>query len=163
MSERWNVCIKFQKKERCEMKITIETPKPNQEDEIIIRCRALDEDLMKMICRLKEDESRVTAYQDRNIVKLYPKDIFYFESVDNKVFACCEKQVYEVHFKLYEIEEIMSSRDFIRISKSVVVNLSKITSVAPMFNGRFEAKLQNGEKIIISRQYVPEMKKVLGI
>ncbi len=145
------------------MKITIVTPKPNEEDEIIIKCRNLDEDLMKIICRLKEEESRVTAYQDRDIIKLYPKDIYYFESVDNKVFACCEKQVYEVRLKLYEIEDALSNSDFIRISKSVIVNLYKIKSVAPMFNGRFEAKLQNDEKIIISRQYVPDLKKALGI
>lgn len=145
------------------MKITIETPKPNEQDEIIIRCRVVDEELMRFICRLKDEDNSVTGYQERDIVKLYPKDIYYFESVDNKVFACCEKQVYEVRLKLYEIEESLTVRDFIRISKSVIVNLNKIKSVAPMFNGRFEAKLQNGEKIIISRQYVPDLKKALGI
>lgn len=144
------------------MKIIIETPKPNEEDEIIIRCRNIDEDIMKVVCMLKED-NRLTAYSERDIVKLSPADVYYFESVDNKVFACCAKQVYEVRLKLYEIEENLIHRDFIRISKSVVVNLNKIKSVSPMFNGRFEANLQNGEKIIISRQYVPCLKKALGI
>ncbi|MBQ8184098.1 MAG: LytTR family transcriptional regulator DNA-binding domain-containing protein [Clostridia bacterium] len=145
------------------MKITIETPKPNEEDEIIVRCHTLDEDVMCLICRLKDEKSSLTAYQDRDIVKLSPKDIYYFEAVDNKVFACCEKKVYEIKLKLYEIEEGFSNRDFIRISKSIIVNLNKIKSVSPMFNGRFEAKLQNDEKIIISRQYVPVLKKALGI
>lgn len=145
------------------MKITIETPKPHEEDEIIVRFHTVDEDLMRFICRLKDKKNSLTAYQDRDIVKLSAKDIYYFEAVDNKVFACCEKQVYEVRLKLYEIEESLSHGDFIRISKSVVVNLNKIKSVAPMFNGRFEGNLQNGEKIIISRQYVPNMKKALGI
>lgn len=145
------------------MKITIETPKPHEEDEIIVRFHTVDEDIMRFICRLKDKKNSLTAYQDRDIVKLSAKDIYYFETVDNKVFACCEKQVYEVRLKLYEVEESLSDRDFIRISKSVVVNLNKIKSVAPMFNGRFEGNLQNGEKIIISRQYVPNMKKALGI
>ena len=65
--------------------------------------------------------------------------------------------------KLYEVEEILAHRDFIRISKSVIVNLDKIKSVTPMLNCRLEAILQNSEKIIISRQYVPELKKSLGI
>ncbi len=144
------------------MKITIETPKPNEEDEIIVRCKKVDENLMRVLYQLK-DENRVTAYMERDIVKLFPKDIYYFECVDNKVFACCEKQVFDVRLKLYEIEQTLSDSDFIRISKSVVVNLNRIMSVAPMFNGRFEARLQNGEKIIISRQYVPSLKKALGI
>lgn len=145
------------------MKITIETPKPNQEDEIIIRCRNLNDGITEIICRLKEEQSTLTAYSDRDIVKISPHNIYYFEAVDNKVFACCEKQVFEVKLKLYEIEQALSGRDFIRISKSVVANLNKINSVSPMFNGRFEARLQNTEKIIISRQYVPSLKKALGI
>jgi len=45
----------------------------------------------------------------------------------------------------------------------VVANRSKIASVQAVFNGRFEAKMRNGEKIIISRQYVPVLKKKLGL
>lgn len=145
------------------MKITIETPKVNEEDEIIIRCRNIDEDLMRIICRLKEEDNRITAYSNRDILKLVPKEIYYFEAVDNKVFAYCENQVYEVKFKLYELQQFLGDFDFIRVSKSVIVNLYKIRSVSPMFNGKFEAKLKNGEKIIISRQYVPDLKKALGI
>ncbi len=145
------------------MKITFDTPKPHEEDEIIIRCHVVDDDLMHLIYNFKDHKEGITAYQQREIVKLSPKDIFYFESVDNRVFACCEKQVYEVKLKLYEVEEALSHKDFIRISKSVIVNLDKIKSVVPMFNCRLEAHLQNEEKIIISRQYVPKLKKSLGI
>lgn len=145
------------------MRITVETPKPNEEDEIIIRCHRVDEDLMHLIHRFKERRDGITAYQQREIIKLSPKDIYYFESVDNRVFACCEKQVYEVKLKLYELEKTLSNGDFIRISKSVIVNLDKIKSVVPMLNCRLEAYLQNEEKIIISRQYVPQLKKALGI
>lgn len=145
------------------MKITIQTPKPNEEDEIIVKCRNLDDNLMKLICRLKEEESKITAYIDREIVQLLPKDIYYFEAVDNKVFAYCENQVYEVKEKLYEIENQLVYMDFVRISKSVIVSLFKIKSISPMLNGKLEGKLKNGEKVIISRQYVPELKKALGI
>ena len=65
--------------------------------------------------------------------------------------------------KLYEIEEEYASSDFLRISKSAIVNVAKISYIRPIFNGRFEAKLKNDEKIIISRQYVMDLKKKLGI
>ena len=94
---------------------------------------------------------------------LLPKDVYYFESVDNKVFAYCEKQVYEVRKKLYELESDLSGTDFLRISKSVIVDLSKIRNLSPSFNGRLEALLRNGEKIIISRQYIPALKKKLDL
>lgn len=145
------------------MKITIETPKEGEEDEIIVRCASLDDRLMKFIAALRSSENPLTGYLDDKIVKLAPKDVFYFESVDNKVFAYAGKNVYEVRKKLYEIEEEYADTDFLRISKSAIVNVAKIAYIRPLLNGRFEAKLKNDEKIIINRQYVIELKKKLGI
>lgn len=145
------------------MKITIETPQPGEEDEIIIRCAAIDDGIMEFIYALKTGREKLTAYSDKGIAMLPPKDIYYFESVDNKVFAYCQNEVFEVRKKLYELEKDYSKNDFLRISKSTIVNLSKISYLTPIFNGRFEAILKNGEKTIISRQYVAALKKQLGI
>lgn len=81
----------------------------------------------------------------------------------NRVYAYTESQVYEVHKKLYEIEQDYADTDLIRISKSAVVNVSRITYIRPMLNGKFEATLKNNEKIMISRQYVPALKKKLEL
>ena len=53
--------------------------------------------------------------------------------------------------------------DFVRCSKSMIVNMEKIEYLSPLFSGRLEAHLKNGEKIIISRQYVHHLKVRLGI
>jgi len=45
----------------------------------------------------------------------------------------------------------------------MIVNVSKISKIVPTFNGKLEAVLKNGEKVVISRQYVPDLKKKLGI
>lgn len=144
------------------MKITIEAPKPGEEDEIIVRCTDLDERVLKLIQALRA-EDKITGYIDDKIVKLSLKEIYYFEAVDNKVFSYTAKETYEVHKKLYEIEQAFEHTDFLRISKSVIVNVAKIAYVKPIFNGRFEAKLKNDEKVIVSRQYVLDLKKKLGI
>ena len=145
------------------MKITIETPGEGEEDEIIVRCASLNDRLMKLIAALRTEESSLTGYMDDKIVKLAPKEVFYFETVDNKVFAYTGKGVYEVRKKLYEIEKEYAGTDFLRISKSAIVNVAKIAYIRPLINGRFEAKLKNEEKIIINRQYVIELKKKLEI
>lgn len=144
------------------MRITIEAPKPGEEDEIIVRCTDLDERVLKLIQALRAEE-KLTGYIDDKIVKLPLKEIYYFESVDNKVFSYTAKETYEVHKKLYEIEQAFEHTDFLRISKSVIVNVAKIAYVKPIFNGRFEAKLKNDENVIVSRQYVLDLKKKLGI
>jgi len=83
--------------------------------------------------------------------------------MENKTFLYCRDEVYELKQKLYELEECLAGSDLLRVSKSVMLNLSKIRSLSPALNGRFEAVLDNGERIIISRQYVSGLKKRLGI
>ena len=88
-------------------------------------------------------------------------DLFYAESVDERVFLYTVSDSYEIRMKLYELEDLLKSKSFLRISKSMIVNLMKISSVRPALNGRFSAVLKNGEEIIISRKYVPELKRIL--
>ena len=145
------------------MKITIEDRMDGQEDEIIIRCKQMDEHLLKLVYAIKAGNEKLTATRGNDIVQVTPKDVFYFEAVDNKVFLYLEKEVYETKLKLYELEERFVRSDFLRVSKSVIMNLSKVKTLSPAFNGRFEATMKNGEKVIISRQYVPALKDKLGL
>ena len=115
-----------------------------------------------MLNTIKAQDSFLIAYLGNEIHRIAPSDIYYIETVDNKTFLYCEKEVYESKQKLYEFEELKIN-DFLRISKSVVANLSKIKSLMPSISGRLEATLINGERIVISRQYVNELKKSLGV
>lgn len=145
------------------MKITIEDRPDGGEDEIIIRCKQVDEHLLKLVYALKAGQEKLTATKGTDIVQVMPKEIFYFEAVDNKVFLYLEKDVYETRQKLYELEERFRGTDFVRVSKSVILNLAKVKSLSPAFNGRFEATMKNGEKLIVSRAYVPMLKEKLGL
>ena len=65
--------------------------------------------------------------------------------------------------KLYEFEELSRGTAFFRASKSMVLNSDKIDSVTPSLSGRFEVRLLNQEKVIVSRQYVGALKKLMGL
>ena len=145
------------------MKITITDPGEGEEDEIIVRVRHMDQQLLKLIYAVKAGREKITALQDGNYFQVAPEEIYYFEAVDNKVFLYLEKEVYETKMKLYELQDIFQGTDFFRASKSCIVNLSKVKRLSPAFNGRFEALMQNGERVIISRQYVPVLKQKLGL
>lgn len=145
------------------MKIVIEECQSNEEDTIIVRCKTIDEKMISVLNTLKNGKQKLSAYDDNQIIMLEPKEVYYTEAVDNKVFLYTQEKVYESRLKLYEIEEQYGGADFLRISKSVIVNMSKIKRLSPSFSGRFEALLKNGEKVIISRQYVPALKERLGL
>lgn len=145
------------------MRIIIEDVEEGQEDEIIIRCNEIDDHLMELIYGVKMNKNKISCIDNGSVYMLNPQDIFYFEAVDNKVFAYTEEKVYSTKYKLYELEELFEHTDFFRASKSSIINLSKLVKVMPIFNGRFEVLLCNGERIIISRQFVPVLKKKLGL
>ena len=145
------------------MKIIIEESKPGEEDQIIIRCREMNDTILKFISELKMGQKKLNGMRDGNIAVIDPSNVYYFESIDNKVFIYCKQNVYETRAKLYEIENDYKDTDFFRASKSVILNVRKIKSISPAYSGRFEALLFNGEKVVISRQYVPELKKKLGL
>lgn len=145
------------------MKITILDCADGEEEEVIIRCRQLDESLLKLLYTLKAGKDKITVSKEEKIYQLPLSQVYYFEAVDGHVFAYVEKNVYDTKFRLYELEERLRQTDFFRASKSTIINLSKVRNIGPDFNGRFEVYMKNGEQLIVSRQYVPELKKKLGL
>ncbi len=145
------------------MKITILDKLPEEEDEIIIKCENLDEDIRLLIERIKNHKQKINFQKDAKIVFTEISDILYFESVDDKVFAYTLDDVLETKLKLYQLEEYFLPQDFLRVNKAVIMNLNKVESLSPAFGGRFEAILKNGYKVIISRNYIPVLKKKLGL
>lgn len=144
------------------MKIIIEQI-GSEEEQILVRCRSLDDPIVALAKELERRREKLTVREGERILQVNPSDVYYFEAVDNKVFLYTRDKVYETKWKLYELEEQFGHANFIRVSKSVILNLSKVESFHPEFNGRFEALMKNKERVLISRQYVPELKKKLGI
>ena len=144
------------------MKIVIEEPQDGEEEQLIIKCHQMSAELLRALALLKAQDTLI-AYDGNEIHRIEAVDVYYIEVVDNKTFLYCQDKIYDLKQKLYELEETLTSGDFLRVSKSVILNLSKIKILSPALSGRFEAALNNGERVIISRQYVNDLKKRLGI
>ncbi|MBR5089888.1 MAG: LytTR family transcriptional regulator DNA-binding domain-containing protein, partial [Ruminiclostridium sp.] len=69
----------------------------------------------------------------------------------------------ETKMKLYEMEERLCGSGFLRISKSCLVRLRFIRSIKAELDRRLRLTLENGEQMIVSRQYADELKRRLGV
>ncbi|WP_433946545.1 LytTR family DNA-binding domain-containing protein [Paenibacillus sp. SN-8-1] len=145
------------------MKVSIEEVSRDRDEEVIIRCYEVNDEVIKLLTKIKSDSAMLLGYDQDDIHRIKMEDVYYFESVDNKVFIYCKNKVFESKLKLYELEEMCKGKKFFRASKSSIINLTKMSSVKPSLSGRFEAKLDNGERLVVSRQYVPVLKKMLGL
>jgi len=144
------------------MKIIIQDPPPNTEDSVTISVKQITDNITRAINLLKSPDS-ITVYLDDQALMLPIANVFYAESVDLKTYVYAIKTVYRSKLKLYELEELLSSGDFLRVSKQIIVNVKKIKSVAASGSGNFTATLVNGEKVVISRKYVPDLKARFGL
>ena len=137
-----------------------------KETKINIECNKTDESIIKLVSLIKNinnTDKKIIGISQEETYCLEQNEILYFESVDKKTFCYTVDNVFEVGMKLYEIDEQYEDTSFLRISKSIIVNLNRVKSVKPEFDGKMLATMDNGEKIYISRQYVKEFKNKIGI
>lgn len=161
------IIISSYKKERVRKVIANIIENSNiKETKITIECNKVDSQILKileLINKSDNNDKKIIGISKGETYCIDKDSILYFETVDRKTFCYTIDGVYEITLKLYEIEEKYENTDYIRISKSSIVNLDKIKSIRPDFGGKILATMENDEKIYISRQYVPILKKKLGI
>lgn len=148
------------------MEIKLIENKTLNDTRVTIECRETNEKILKLISVIKNAESnerRIVGICEDDTYCIEPNDVFYFESVERKTFCYTVNAVYETELKLYETLDGFSKADFMRVSKSCVININRIKSIRPDFGGKILATMQNGECIYVSRQYALELKKKLGI
>ena len=145
------------------MKISIQEGPEFPETEVVIRCLRTDAQILKMLATLRVFDRKITGYREGQTFLLDAGNILYIDTADKRTFLYTSGAVYETPLRLYELEERLSACDFFRASKSTIVNFNEIKSMRPDFGGRMQLTMSNGERVFVSRQYVPVIKEKLGL
>ena len=82
------------------MKVAINIQAEIQEIEVIINCRAEDEDVRRIVCALDSLDTRLCCRYQGEQFQIALHDILYIESVDRRTFLYTERQIYETDIKL---------------------------------------------------------------
>ena len=90
---------------------------------------------------------------DGEEILLDPKDIYYLDHIDRKLFAYTKNGVYRVMETLASCEEMLWNYGFVRVSKSNLINIYRIKQLKPDLNMKVYASFDNGERICINRSY----------
>lgn len=130
---------------------------------VTLRCPALDGPAARLVASLRAFEQKLTGVRDGQTFLLDAAEILYADTADKRVFLYTGAGVYETPLRLYELEERLCGGSFLRAGKSALVNFDQIQSLRPEFGGRMQVTLKNGERLLVSRQYVPGIKRKLGL
>ena len=133
--------------------------------ELLVKILAPGEspELAALLGRLEGPE-RLLGFQGPKAVPLEPGEVLRFYGEDKEVRAqALGGEVYTVRLRLYELEERLPRREFIRVSHSEIVNWKKVTALDLSLSGTIRVTLEGGVVTYVSRRYVKKIKEVLGI
>lgn len=145
------------------MKINLDIDGKYDDTEVIIRAPHLNNDIERIVAMMRMIDMQIAVRRDNETYLLETDKILYVEAVDRKTFVYTNADTYESELKLYELEQQLIERDFLRISKQSLVNLRKIKSLKTDVNRKIRITLQNGEQIVVSRMYSDELRRKLGL
>ena len=144
------------------MKVTI-TKDIESGTVVEIHCREVTSETERLERYISRFDERLQATSEGNTYNVQIDEILYIESVDKKTFLYTTGHVLQTEKRLYELEELLDEKTFFRASKSVIVNLNKITKLKPEVTRNILATLTNGEVIVISRRNVKALKELIGV
>ena len=143
-----------------ELKIKVESAEL-PETEVIIRGDVTSEEVVSLLQLLKKRNSgKLILYKEEEQYIVDADEIVFIEVSDNRVCAYTRQDTYEAKQKLYEIKELLGSKSFAQINKSVIVNINCVKSIQAEFSGNYRLKLKNRkESLTISRKYFKEFRE----
>ena len=139
------------------MKIKIEIDEGLMEEEIVIRCKSLNEEVISIQKRITEaDNSRMQLEVSRGEKEYYITidEILFFETADSGVVVHTAGQIYETKYRLYELEDLLPG-NFVRVAKSTILNAAKVRAINKNITGASEVEFAgSNKKVFVSRNYL---------
>ena len=146
------------------MNIEIKIDEKIKENKIIVQVNEMTDEISNIIDLLKStNNEKLKVYLDEELYFIDENDIETVYSSDGKVFVKANDKDYQSKMRLYELENILNKKIFLRISKSEIINISKVKSINTNLIGTIIITFFNGNKTYSSRRYISKIKEFLGI
>lgn len=144
---RTNISNEFQDIEVC-----INAPERNKEVQMLEN---------ELLSKTSKSIQQIIAMQNNDIFIINISDIILFFSEEKNNFCKTKDGVYKIKEKLYYLEEILSTRDFIRISNSAIININHVKCFNTSIIGKIIVKFKDGTEESVSKRKTSEIMKFL--
>ena len=139
------------------MKFTISKDEALEDDYVDVKYRELNTTINQIIELCTEGRQTLVGEFEGKKYQIDINDILYVESVDGHSCILTDKMVFTSPQTLMRLEELLCGKDFVRISKPMIVNIRKVKWISSILNMKLMAELSNGERVVINRHYREDM------
>ncbi len=105
----------------------------------------------------------LTGFNERGQTRVESADVYFIESVGDEVVVATKNTTLQAHERLYQIEALLAQKDFVRVSKSMILNLAKVTYIQPALHAKLRCELVDGRTVTVNRGYVKSFKHAMKI
>lgn len=127
---------------------------------MIVEYPVLDEQAKRVLDKVYQLDVHFVGKMDDKVLQIGLDDIYYFETVERKIFIYTKKEVFQLQGTLMDIERLMSDSGLVRVSRTCIINTDHLQEIRQLKNSRLEATMDNDEKIIVSRKYLRDIKNM---
>ncbi len=145
------------------MKVEVVLDAACTEPELTLRTAAVTGEVEQLLRRLSEQPPLLCGERAGRLEVLDPDTLVRVYAAAGKVYAVTQKGEFLLRMRLYEAEERLAGRRFVRISHSELVNLDWAESFDTGLSGTICVRLRDGSASYVSRRFLPSIRKILGI
>ena len=127
---------------------------------VVVEYPEYDQTVEHLVSKIKNLSISFKGKAEGKTVSIDISDIYYIENVERKIFLYSRKDVYRYDGTMADIDSAITDTDLVRISRTCFMNVSHLKEIMQIKNSHLEALLDNGEKLIVSRKYLKDIKKI---
>ncbi len=131
----------------------------------LARAEALNEKLHALLAEVRPPSSktdRLVVKSGGRVMLVRTAEVDWIESADNYVILHVGAESHMLRETMASLEARLDPRQFLRISRSTIVNLDRVKELQPMFHGDYVVILRNGTRLNLSRSYRDKLQHLLG-
>lgn len=127
---------------------------------VIIEYPKWDESVDSLVKKIGRMDISFVGKSDDRSVNIGISDIYYIENVERKLFLYTKDDVFKFDGTMADIECRIQDTGLVRISRTCIMNTEYLKEIRQIRNSHLEALMDNDEKLIVSRKYLPDIKRI---
>jgi two-component system LytT family response regulator len=108
------------------------------------------------------EHERLVVKSDGRMFFVRPADIDWVEASANYVRLHARGESYQLRESMKRMEERLPRGTFVRIHRSVIVNLDRVRELQPWFHGEYVVLLQDGTRLMASRVFSDRLTRLIA-
>lgn len=124
----------------------------------------LDEEAEYIITEKTEHlEFLLVRDQNKEAVSIKTEDVIFIEAYGREIEIHTLQETYTSAERMYQLEEHLDRREFLRISKSVIIARKHVKKIRPSLSLKYVLTMTDGTLLDVTRSYYSEFRRFFDI